>query len=230
MDDSEENIPVPKVEYIRKTFFETTLGKALIFALIFGSIIILFVLDFFNIISIIPKNQKEQIQNSTIKNLNLLCPVAGFDCGKTKPVKINNQPATGFELPKQSKVISPIAVADVKQFIQSPFQPKSPVGLNQSFVAGDQCYTITYTVPSDANISTITTLPLLGGFQLIILGSDFLNIENSKDLNLAIQLQRRKIPSSDLKKSDQEKCPVYNLKQDQYGNYETIIPDVFKNQ
>lgn len=156
-----------------------------------------------------------------------------FDCGILSPeagageyIEFNTKPATGCNLTSQSEVISPVNIVDTKQFILPPFRQEDPIGLNQSFILGDSCYTITYTVPYDSEIVQITQVPLNKGSKIITLGSASFKVED-KDFNLILYLQKRPLENG---QTDHQKCPVYNIDPANFGEHQQITSDLFKNE
>lgn len=218
-DNQAESESQPTVQIIKKSFFQTKKGISI---LVVGCavtifIILLITLNYFQFI-FLPLSSLPQ-------KMTLNCPLLNQDCSQSQSVKLNDKPAIGYQLPPQSKVINPTKISDIRQFILPPFEKNSPIGINQSFIVGNTCYTITYTVPYDANIATVNILPLSIGAQIITLGSQVIKVED-KDLNLVLQLQKRPLESGG--KTEQQKCPVYSLDSTRFGEYEQINMNLFK--
>ena len=210
----ETDNPKPTVVFKEKGFFETTKGKTI---LVTGLGTILFVillisLNYYDVI-FLPLTFLPQ-------KLAIPCPLQGQNCSKvdTKVVTFQEKPAVGYKAPTSTKIVNPIKIVDSRQFILPPYTKNDPIGLNQSFIVGNICYTITYTVPNDSNISSVQMLPLKDGAQLISLGSEIIKL-GKDDLNVLLQLQKRPLQQG---KTDREKCPVYNLDPSKYGQYENI--------
>ncbi len=206
----------PTVVLAQKRFWQTKKGLAALtlpLALILFAILMI-ALNYFDVI-FLPLY-------SLPKKLLITCPIQ--DCSKNNPVSFNDKVAAGYNVASKSAVLNPIKIVDTKQFILPPFTKEDPIGLHQSFIWGDSCYTITYTVPPDANISQITKLPLNSGSQIISLGVQSIKISN-QSLNLILQIQKRPLEKG---KTDQEKCPVYSLDPAKIGPYQQITTDLFK--
>lgn len=201
-----DNLPTsqPQVFITKENFFQTAKGKALTAALATVIFIISAVTLNYFVFS---------------RKLTLSCPIQGQNCKQNKPIIFNNNPAAAFKLPAGSKIVSPVEVLDTKQFILPPFTEDALIGLYQSFILGDICYTLTYTVPSDSTIERITTLSLNSNSQLITTGSRSIKIGN-EDLNLILQIQKRLLDKN--AKTDTQKCPVYYVDPKDYGEFDQI--------
>lgn len=207
-----EEIPKPTEIFITKGFFETAKGKTLL-ATILGiiiSVILMITLNYYEVIflplSFLPEK------------LAIPCPIQGQTCNKsdTKVVNFNQKIAIALKVTPATKIVNPVQVVDSRQFILPPYTKNDPIGLNQSFIMGNICYTLTYTVPNDSNISRVQLLPLKSGAQLITLGSEIIKL-GKDNLNVLLQLQKRPLGSGT---TDQQKCPVYNVDPSKYGQYQ----------
>lgn len=215
----DENTSEPTIQIVKRGFWLTKKRLTILATLIglISFVILMITLNYFDII--VPFISLPQ-------KLLIACPIAGQNCTQPTPIKFNNQPAAGYKVASKSAVLNPIKIVDTKQFVLPPFRQEDPVGLNQSFILGDSCYTITYTVPYDAQIAQITKLPLNKSSQIITLGSESIKI-NNQDLNLILQIQKRPLENG---QTDQEKCPVYNLDPANFGEHQQITSDLFKNE
>lgn len=157
----------------------------------------------------------------------LTCPIQNIDCNTGKQVEFQKNPAVSYNLPEKSKIVAPIEIVDTKQFVLAPYKQDDPIGLYQSFILGNDCYTISYIVPSNAQINKIGVIPLIAGSQLITLSSDYIKIGN-ENANLILQLQKRSINKSPNTKTESEKCPVYNVNPQDFGQYVKIDQETFK--
>ncbi len=205
------------VQIVKKSFFinkKRLTILATVIALI-SFVILMIIMNYFDIISSLVFPSQKLLIN---------CPIAGQTCNQTTAIEFNNQPAAGYIVASKSAVLSPVKIVDTRQFVLPPFRQEDPIGLNQSFILGDSCYTITYTVPNDAKIAQITKLPLNKSSQIITLGSELIKI-NNQSLNLILQIQKRPLEKG---KTDLEKCPVYYLDPKNFGPFEQITPDLFK--
>lgn len=208
----------PTVELAQKRFWQTKKGVAALaspLALVLF-IILMVILNYLDVI-FLPLS-------SLPKKLSLSCPIKDQNCQQNTPVNLDNKTAAGYKLATASAVINTVKAVDHKTFVLAPFGKEDPIGLNQSFILGNTCYTITYTLPFDSKIASLEKLPLSLGTQLISIGSESIKL-NNLDLNLILQVQKRPLGEG---KTDQEKCPVYNLRSEEFGGYQQITPDLFK--
>lgn len=112
-------------------------------------------------------------------------------------------------------------VVDSKRFVIQSYEKENPIGLYQSTIAGDDCYTLTYLVPSQTNIRKIDLLPLEMGTLIATASAKLIEVEGDK-ANLIVQLQKRPLDNSDPAKPDYEKCPVINPKSTDFGEYQSF--------
>lgn len=206
--------PKPIVVFSEKSFFETIKGKTILVTGV-GTILFLILLISLNYYDVIflPVTFLPQ-------KLSISCPFLSQNCNKedTKIVTFQDKPAAGYKLASNSAVINPVEIVDSRGFILPPFTKTDSIGLNQSFIFGNMCYTITYTVPYDSKIAQINKLPLDQNSEIITLGSGLIQI-NKQDLNLILQIQKRPLQNGE---TDQQKCPVYSVDPSDYGQYENI--------
>ena len=209
----------PTVQIINPHFWQTKKGLSFLAAslalIIF--VILLILLNYLDIL-LLPFGFLPQ-------KLIISCPIKNADCGKNQTITLNNYPAIGYKVASSSSIVTPIKIVDTKQFASSPFRKEDPIGLYQSFILGDNCYTITYTVPYDSDIAKITKLPLNSGTSIINLGSESIQI-SSQSLNLILQIQKR--PVNQNAKTDAQKCHVYNIDPKNFGTFEQIQSNIFR--
>ncbi len=214
----------PNVQIIRKSLLQRLSEKETLIplALILAILTLILTLNFFEVINI---PFLDSLPKSTVR-LVLKCPTP-TGCNQGKIITFENSPALGYQLPEKSNVVSVTKALDSRQFIQAPYTKDSPIGLNQSFIWGDSCYTITYTVPSDSVITPIIKLPIQNSFQIIQIGSDSIKLKD-QSLNLVMQLQKRPLDKSTIGKADHVRCSVNNVWPTQYGSFEPIEGNLFR--
>lgn len=228
MDGQQTNpLPQPDVQIMQKrSFIQTRKGKSILVTAIAIIIFLLLAvgLNYFDIISIanlplLPKRPITSLTGNPVQltlikenygfkagNLVLPCPVEGTFCTSRKLVNFNNISAVAYKAASRSSVLN---VSKLDSFDNIAVSTNKKAGKKYFYesVVKDQnsCYTIAYTLPSDATFGNIISLPILNSASKIAtLGSGTFTVEG-EDVNILIQVRNTPmdpgIPCSLLKKS-----------------------------
>ncbi len=217
----------PTVIYKPKGFFESAKGKTILAT---GLGIILFVillisLNYFDIVSVsqlsfLPKRPNMSITGTPIKitlvpenygyragDLTLNCPVESEFCPSQKLVSLNKQDSVLYKANPGSTVSASIKIPSLENIGVSEDRKKGKKYFYESVVSKDgvSCYTIAYTLPSDATFGNILNLPILNETSRIAtLGTKTFQIEG-EEANVIIQVRNTPmdpgVPCSLIKKS-----------------------------
>lgn len=179
----------------------------------------------FPLLSSLPQNQTQPPSRKPKATPDYLyCPF-GFGnklCKEGVSIKYKNNPAIAWKAPVGTKILSVSDAVDSSQFVGEPYTTKSPRGLYQSFISGNYCYTLTYTLPNNTILESISLLPLEPGVNLALAsGNSVFTNTTGQDFSLILQMQRREIRS---KTGEPEflKCATTNLKSSDFGEYQKL--------
>lgn len=151
---------------IQKSFFQTTKGKAI---LVLGILLVAGgALGITVLFRSRPSSETSAVQITpsanyglSFKELTLSCPVESLYCSSQQLVKIKGESATTYQVASQSAVLNlvnvpkeNIALGRDKQTGKKRFFTSTPS------VKQDKCYIIFYTLPQDATIGDILSLPI----------------------------------------------------------------------
>ncbi|HLC97038.1 MAG TPA: hypothetical protein VJH97_06985 [Candidatus Nanoarchaeia archaeon] len=184
--------------------------------------IVFFILARLNLLPTINRNQVKNPPNTSADKPSLSCPSEQSFCNQGKIVKYGGFDALAFILPKEAVVKSVADASDSQEFIAQDRK-----GVRQTFESEDICFTVTYTLASDAKIETLQAASVKSGDLLASVGAETLpNIEEKT--NLLIQVQ--KIPISEIKAEQTQlpACSIINLKSQNFGQYVNLTLEDFK--
>lgn len=224
--DQDKPLAEPEVQIIHKGFLHWIKENRTIFAASLVVIIIIgtFLLSFFNIISLqntlyLFKNQPNPTSKYVIPaKFDVTCALPDGSCLKQISVKYKTDPASIAKLPSGTQVKSIAPVIDSQEFI-SPHGDNSLKGVRQTYSQQENCYTVTYTLPTDAIINTITFLPFAQGSVIATLGEKLYSLSGYQ-ANFIIQVQKMPLEKIATGSGALSKCTVNNLKIGNFGEYE----------
>ncbi|MDO8618382.1 MAG: hypothetical protein Q7R49_00390 [Candidatus Daviesbacteria bacterium] len=138
-------------------------------------------------------------------DLTLPCPVQDKFCPSQKLVNINQSSAVSYKAASQSGVLNLTKVQSSQNIAVSENQDGKKYFYESVAKDADSCYTIAYTLPSDAVFGSILDSSVLNsGSKIATLGSNTFNIEG-QDVNVLIQVRNTPmdpgLPCSLIKKS-----------------------------
>lgn len=171
--------------------------------------------------------QKAAVVPANSKPVTLSCPIPKEVCSSGLSANYNGHAAIVWRLAKGTVVGAAANVVDSLRFILPPYTKASPVGFYQSFISGNDCYTLTYTFPGDTALTKIDLLPLTASVKLATASASLLNVD-SHNVSLVLQMQKRTMDPKDAAKPDFMKCAVTNLKTADFGAYQNLSTDSFK--
>ncbi len=209
----DEDSPKPEVLVKPKNFFQTRAGISLIsslgFILLF--IIVVISLNYFKTtnlsgtplkITLVPENY-----GFKVGDLSLNCPVESSFCKSQKLINLSKKDTVTYKAASGSAVSSLITIPSLENIAVSEDRKKQKKYFYESVVTkdGKSCYTIAYTLPSDATFSNILDIDsLLKNKKVATLGSDTFQV-GADEANVLIQIRNTPmdpgIPCSLIKKS-----------------------------
>lgn len=183
LSDNQTEPAKPDVIFARKNFFQTKKGISIL-ATSLAVVIFLgltFALNYTDIISIpnlgfLPKKTKTILTGTPVQitllpenygfqagELTLSCPVESAFCESQQLTSLGKNPAVGYQGAFQSSVLNLVKVESLENIGVLTNQQTGKKYFYESIVSknGDSCYTIAYTLPSDATFGDILSLPLV---------------------------------------------------------------------
>lgn len=212
----------PEVEIIHQGFIHWIRNYKMIAAVGVGIFIIfgIFLLIFFKVW---PQNinQPANLAKYVIPdNFEISCPLSDELCSSRIATKYKSDPALISKLPVGTQIKSIAPVIDSQQFV-SPHGDNSLKGVRQTYSQQENCYTVTYTLPVDAIINTITYLPLPQNSIIATLGKQLFSL-NLYQTNFIIQIQKMPFEKIATGSGALGKCTVDNLKIGNFGEYQQL--------
>lgn len=161
------------------------------------------------------------------QKLALSCPLAS-GCAVGVVTTYQAHPAFAIKLAEGTKIASAAAVVDSVTFVKQPFiEGKSPRGFYQSFIKGESCYTLTYTLPASSTLAKIELLPLERGYRLATSSASLIEEKGEGIYNFFLQLQKRPLEGSE-NDPDFQRCRVTNLTPAEFGQYQPLSISSFQ--
>lgn len=138
-------------------------------------------------------------------NLILPCPVQDKFCPSQKLVNINKSSAVGYKAASQSSILNLVKLQNSQNIAVSGNQNGKKYFYESIAKDKNSCYTIAYTLPSDAVFGSILDSSVLNsGSKVATLGSNTFNVDG-QDVNVLIQVRSTPmdpgLPCSLIKKS-----------------------------
>ncbi len=210
MDFQNNQVDEAKIEAIVQTKLTDKLKPIIIGLLLLYLITIPFIIFFIYNPSFFQKQQ-----------ISLDCPIANTNCNNSKIVRFNDGPALGFNVPKNTQIISAIAV-DKKQgldLFENPLLQNRTIYLASA--VNNFCYVFTYTLPFDTIFPKLDVFPLKPASVIATASGSTIKADNSE---VSFVFQIRKYP---LKKG--ASCTIFDNPLKESG--EIISPDsiIFNN-
>lgn len=225
MDDEDQELQ-PTVQIIRKSFFQTKKGLTTLATslalIIFVTLVIS--LNYFDIISpsqlaFLPKRFFTNANSNPVSltllpqnygfkagELTLGCPVDSAFCQSERLVKVNKQDAVSYKAAANSAILNLSQISSLENVAVLTNKDTGKKYFYESVVSKDgSCYTIAYTLPSDATFGNILDLKtLLMDKRVATLGSETFTVEG-EEANVLIQVRNSPldpgVPCSLIRKS-----------------------------
>lgn len=211
MDGLTDNQPEaePTVQIVRTGFF-TTKKRITVFATSLSIIILVILVIILNYLDIVSLSQLQFLpkkfpanavgtpirltlipQASELKagDLTLNCPVESAFCKSQKLINLNKQDAIFYKAAAGSTVSASLKIPSLENIAIS-IENSGKKYFYESVISkdGSSCYTIAYTLPSDAVFGNILSLPFLDSLAVATLGTKILSVEGNEG-NLIIQVR-----------------------------------------
>lgn len=161
--------------------------------------------------------------DAILYTLSLSCPAPKEFCQNPQVLPFRGNPALGFSLPARAEIKAIAPIVDFNSFAITGQQRVK--GIWQSFINQDTCFTATYTFPFETNATKIELLPQSQGFILGRVNDTFIA---GLDVNLIVQLQRRRMDKSTEGQPTFRRCSVTNLRQGDFGPYHYLDGSIFR--
>lgn len=138
-------------------------------------------------------------------DLTLACPVQSEFCPSQKLININKASAVGYKAASQSSILNLVKIPNSQNIAVSENQDGKKYFYESIAKDKNSCYTIAYTLPSDAVFGSILDSSVLNsGSKVAFLGSNTFNVDG-QDVNVLIQVRSTPmdpgLPCSLIKKS-----------------------------
>lgn len=199
MNDDKQSVDQPTVQIIQKSFFETKKGKAALFLSISTILFVILIvgLNYFDVLS--PNASGTPVKITLISEnygfkageLTLDCPVESIFCKSQKLVNVRNIDTVTYKAASESAVLNLTNVPNLENIAVLTNKQAGKKYFYESVVSktGDSCYTIAYTLPSDATFQNLLNLEALGKRGTIAqLGSQTFQVAN-EEANVLIQVR-----------------------------------------
>lgn len=209
MDSQNNQVDDAKIEAIVQSRLSDKLKPIIIALLLLYLILIPFAIFFINNPNALPGFQSEN------QNVSLNCPISDTSCNNSKNVMFNDGSAIGFDVPKNTQIISAVPV-DKKQdigFFQNPLLQNRTIYIASAI--NDNCYVFTYTLPFDTSFPKLDVFPLKKEQVLAITSGSKIDLDNTA-VSFVFQIRRSPLTS-------ETKCTISDNSLKESG--EIISPD-----
>lgn len=157
------------------------------------------------------------------KDIALTCPVPGDLCKTGEKIDFNGNPALAYNLPTSTLITSLAPIVDYKNFSTDPSQDGGYMGIWQTSVLGEDCYTFTYMIPLSSTYRKVNSLPSREGESIAGVGEGYVK----DNFNFILQAQKREKDSAD---PESRECKLGNLQPSEFGVYQIFDAEVFRLQ
>ncbi len=200
----------PDLPLAQKSFFQTKKGLSVL-ASILGLIVFTLLivgLNYYDVVSLsrlpfLPKRPPVNLSSTPVKitlipqnygfkagELTLNCPVESAFCSSKRLVSIGKKDAVSYKAASGSSVLTLVKLPDLENIAVLTNPALGKKFFYESVVSkdGKSCYTISYTLPSDANFANLFDLKSINESKIAILGNGTFEVENETS-NVLIQVR-----------------------------------------
>lgn len=190
----------PDVPLIQKSFFQTKKGLTVL-ATVVG--LIVFAVISLTGLSFLPKRPSTNLSGTPVKitllpenygfkagELTLNCPVESAFCNSRKLVNLERKDAVSFKAASGSAVLNLAPISSLENIAVLTNSKLGKKYFYESVVSKDGtfCYTISYTLPSDANFINLLDLKSINNSKIALLGKQTFEVEGEAS-NVLIQVR-----------------------------------------
>lgn len=200
----------PDVPLGQKSFFQTKKGLGVLASLL-GLIVfslLLIGLNYYNVVSLsplpfLPKRPPVNLSGTPVKitlipenygfragELTLNCPVESSFCSSRKLVNLGQKDAVSYQAASGSSVLTLEKVPDLENIAVLTNPKLGKKFFYESIISkdGKSCYTISYTLPSDASFANLLDLKSINESKIALLGKETFEVEGETS-NVLIQVR-----------------------------------------
>lgn len=154
------------------------------------------------------------------RSLIVSCPVPKEFCQLKKNTTYQRNPAIAFNVPSNTPLLTITKIIDFQRHTIQPYKEENPRALFQTAILGNDCYTITYTVPFDTVVKKIDLLPIPEKSTIATASAKLIDVNQDK-ANLIIQIQKKPLDKATLGQPDFKRCSVEDLRQNNFGPFQS---------